>query len=322
MVAAMLVTSVAATADEASAELPQVLEATLEADSPVTVGDEVLYTVTVEHDPATSAVIDRPRDGSRWREIDRQVDTDIDGDTAITRATIHYAIFRPGPTSGPPVSVAVETGDDTTGIDLDHHGVEVDAVSDQDAPLADPRGPWVVLSEYTTHLWIGLGIAGLGLFALLGTLALRRRDRRGPPPPAPTPREVAIEALKKLERTDLDDKREWKPFFVQLSAIIRRYLGDRWHFPGTEHTTTEIVDTLTAIDDPDFRIEVNAVADWLRTCDRVKFAAYTPTTDEVRRCLEQAFDIVERTRNRPASEDGDPADDDAHGTTSAEQEAP
>lgn len=308
--AAMLLSGQPLVADDSHSLDIAIIDAGLEADSTITVGDRFAFSVEFTHPAQAIVEIDQPDQGSRWSELDRQITTDGDDDTATTRATIDYAVFRPGPTSGPPVSLRVSVQDTTDIIELGGHEVDVEAVSGEDEGLGSPRSPWPLWIESSARLWFAIGTAGIGFIALIGFVALRRRRLDQPSEPLPGDEEIARAALQRLQESDLIANEAWEPFYVRLSETIRRYLGRRWDFPGTELTTTEIIAILETIDDPDFRADVDVIAGWLGGCDRVKFAGYIPSSQRAESDLEQAFEIIEETRKRPKPEDsqGEPID--------------
>ncbi len=87
-------------------------------------------------------------------------------------------------------------------------------------------------------------------------------------------------------------------FYIQLSETVRDYMGKRYDFPGTEFTTTEIMDSLTGVSWP-AGLAPEDVRAWLDHCDRVKFAGYTPEQSEAESSLRRAFSFVELTRHVP-----------------------
>lgn len=294
--AALIFAAPAAAADDL-----RITDSSLATEDPVTVGDELTYTVEIEHPGDIDIDLSSPPEGSRWSEVGRHLDT---SNATTTRATVDYAVFRPGPTSGPPVDLIADG--EPASLALPRYELHVTAVTDEDASLGDPRSPWPVWSEHRTLLWLSFGAVGFGLFAVAGALFLRRRgdDPAAPPPP---PHVVALDALERLtdEFPTADD--EYKPFYFQLSHTIRRYLGQRFGFPGAELTTTELIDKLDTVDPPG--LSASEVARWLKACDRVKFAGHLPETEGAQTHLKQAFDFVETTRPDPEQPQGPKADD-------------
>ncbi len=299
-----------------------VVSAKLDSDSTVTVGDRLIYRAEFEHPLHTSVEIDRPQQGSRWAELNRRITTDEHDETSVTQATIEYAIYRPGPTSGPPVNLRIVDADTPEHISLAEHELHVEAVSEEGESLGDPRSPWPLWTTTTAHLWVLAGTAGFGFLALLGFVVMRRRRIDDLLEPVPSAEERALESLRRLRDANLIAEEEWEPFYVRLSTTIRRYLGRRFDFPGTELTTTEIIDKIGALDDPDFQIDTEVVARWLRACDRVKFAGHIPAEQSARDHLDEAFHIVEKTKKRPPPDPSESESGVADGDGESEESPP
>ncbi len=280
----------------AAAAEPFVSESSMEADTPVAVGDRLVLTTMIEHGPGAQVEITSPPEGSRWRELRRQVSTD-DGDSrATTKAVIDYAIFRTGHTTGPPVSARITDGDSTVDIGLDLHPVDVESVSSEGDPLSAARGPWPLLGEGLSIVWFAAGTAGFGFLVLLGAIAIRRRRYADEPALEIPAHEAARADLVSLQGGPLLADQRWHEFYVRLSEIVRRYLGRRFSFPGTELTTTEICARLGDVDDAPATADFDEIGRWLRACDRVKFAGYLPSEAEALQALDEAFEIIVNTK--------------------------
>ncbi len=288
-----------------------VSDSSLNAAESLTVGDEFTYNVEVEHPAEHDLELTSPPEGSRWSELDRSLETTTSGDSATTRATVEYAIFRPGPTTGPPVEFVVSG--ESIAVEAPRKELHVSAVTDKDAALADPRSPWPLWSDRPMVLWYAAGVLGVGLFAFAGALLIRRRRRAEALIYDPPPHEVALRALERLAGDFPNTTDGFKPFYFRLSHILRRYLGDRFGFPGAELTTTEMIERLRSVDHP--ALDVQAMARWLRACDRVKFAGYIPGEDKTREQLEYAIGAVETTAPDPEDE-GQESDDTTREVTS------
>ena len=273
----------------------RIADSSLTTEDPTAVGDPLTYTVELEHPVDVELDLSSPPEGSRWSEIDRHLDTSTSGDTATTRATVDYAVFRPGPTTGPPVDLLANG--EPSGLDTPHYDLHVAAVTDDDASLGKPRSPWPMWSEHRTLFWLSLGAVGFGLFAVVGALALRRRRYDEVRTPAPPPHVTALEALERLADDFPCTDQAFKAFYFALSHVIRRYLGQRFGFPGAELTTTELVDKLRKVDHPE--LSVDEIARWLRACDRVKFAGHLPEAERAREHLNRAFDFIDSTKPEP-----------------------
>lgn len=169
------------------------------------------------------------------------------------------------------------------------------------APLATfPRPLWP---------WVLLGLAVL-LGAGLILAYLRRRQQAPPPvmavPPEPerSPYEVAIDRLHRLEAANLEPFDAAKPFYVELSDVLRTYLEHRLRVPALERTTRELLQELrraphASTVPPE---AIRRIRSTLELADLVKFADAHPPADDGRRALgdvRTTLDTIE-TAQQPA----------------------
>lgn len=148
------------------------------------------------------------------------------------------------------------------------------------------------------------------LLLLLGVLVLLyflRRKPREEPSPEPNRREAPVpvipdpawkEALKKLAELlsqDLLAKGEYISHHYQLSMLLRQFLERKYRFAAGEMTTSEIGWVTERI-----RVDRSSeVLEFLRYCDKVKFAKYIPTAEEAEQATNwlrswlQSFEVLE-----------------------------
>jgi hypothetical protein len=136
---------------------------------------------------------------------------------------------------------------------------------------------------------LAVGLLGAGLFYVLNR---PRRQRLLPPPP---PHEVALTALNKLRTRHLIEEGKSEEYYVQLSAIVRRYLEDRFRLRAPEMTTEEFLTTVPGdgrLAPPHRRL----LADFLSQADLVKFARHLPTPQDSEGAYTAARRFVEETQ--------------------------
>ncbi len=169
---------------------------------------------------------------------------------------------------------------------------------DQANVLRSAQPPKVIKQEDYTPLKIAGGVAGA--LAMLALVALGAHALKPPPePPKPPPIDVvALDALRALEGTPLETEPALVAFYTQMSEVLRDYFGKRYDFPGTEYTTSEILEALPVVLLPP-SLGVSEIASWLRRSDRVKFSSSRPDPDEAHADLRQAMAMVELTRPLP-----------------------
>lgn len=92
---------------------------------------------------------------------------------------------------------------------------------------------------------------------------------------------------------------EPKPFSTAVSGAIRVYLEQRFNFHAPERTTEEFLYELqnTNLLSPE---QKQSLADFLASCDLIKFARYEPTEVELRALHTSALRLVNETEPRLA----------------------
>ncbi|MDM4013994.1 hypothetical protein [Roseiconus lacunae] len=107
--------------------------------------------------------------------------------------------------------------------------------------------------------------------------------------------EIADASLQKLLQTPRQTEEQIDLFYVQLTAIIRQYIEDRFDMRAPELTTEEFLASISR--SPDFSSEHQSLLrDFLRHADLVKFAGATPSSDEMTRSIDTAKRFLNETR--------------------------
>lgn len=147
--------------------------------------------------------------------------------------------------------------------------------------------PWLVL-VLVVAVGLVVGVAGW----------LRRAEERA----RLTAFDRAVARLERLARRGLPPADAADAWYVELSDIVRRYIEERFALRAPELTTEE------------FLVEAGRSAEltvahgellsaFLATCDRVKFARYSPGEEESQQALDEArrfLDETAVTRDEPA----------------------
>lgn len=258
------------------------------------IGDRLDLLLKVTHPAETEVSVNPILDESRWRFIGTRRERVKTEEHVETDLTLSFQVFRPGKTTLPALEVAVARKGATEPTTLETEPVTV-TIASTVGDVTDPsfRGPRptrpVWESDYTLA-WVGGGILAV---ALLGLVVLRRRDdeQTGIIEPSRPPEEVALEQLERLAASDYLAHGDYMIFYVRMSEAVRRYLGRRFGFPGTELTTAEILERLEGRAFAG-EIERKEIAEWMRSVDLVKFSGRVPTDREAQEGLERAFEMV------------------------------
>ena len=127
------------------------------------------------------------------------------------------------------------------------------------------------------------------IFVALIIHKMRRAKRQNLP--ALLPHEAAREALEALKRKDLVKKGRMMDYYLELSDIMRRYLGSRLNYRTWGMTTEELTYSIGKSEKlpPEQR---QLVGDFLIHCDLVKYAGYWPPLEEAESALQMGTRIV------------------------------
>ena len=147
--------------------------------------------------------------------------------------------------------------------------------------LAALRGPW------WQRYWPWLAAAGIVVMGAVAgfVLWLRRADERA----RITAFDRATARLQRLQRQGLPDAAHLDAWYVELSDIVRRYIEARFGLRAPELTTEEFLAQArrsAQLSKPHGEL----LWAFLERCDRVKFARYSPASEE----SQEAFDLAER----------------------------
>jgi len=201
-----------------------------------------------------------------------------------------------------PVAVSRANGEIATACTSTHSIVIEDPTSSTPDPTPKPnpdprvqREEWTSLRKALTYGAIGV-LAGAVLAYLLRRWMQRPKPVPPPPPPRP-PWEVALEQLDEVRYAGLLEVGRFQEYFDRVNDAVRQYLGSRYGFDGLESTTDEILQSMrkaTLLEE----LAMPGIVLFLEDCDLVKFAKFTPTTEECTRALDAAERIVRTTMPR------------------------
>jgi hypothetical protein len=220
------------------------------------------------------------------------------------------AVYALGEAEVPPISVRYRLPDGTEG-EAPSEAIALKVVSllprdPQQQKLADVRGPLAV--GIGPPFWIALA-AGLVLAAALVVWLVRRRRKAESPPAVPVPElpadAEALRALDALLASGLLSRGEYRPFYIQLAAVAKRYLERRLRAPILEMTSAETLAFLRS--HPRGGELLPVVRDLAEVADRIKFAKGHGLAPEAERHLAAVRALVPslEAKLRPAVTDGE-----------------
>lgn len=147
-------------------------------------------------------------------------------------------------------------------------------------------------------------IIGLVLLGMFVYTTVKRRTSEAPVEAyVPLLKPAHVLALEEL--AVLKEKRLWqqgliKPYYSEVTEILRRYFEYRFGFMALEQTTDEILVALGRFERGD--AVLGKTETMLRRADLVKFAKHQPAIPEHEEMLTLTYDIIEMTKVRPDTE--------------------
>lgn len=157
-------------------------------------------------------------------------------------------------------------------------------------PLPYPR-------SYTVWIWSGVAVL-LAVLAGGGFLYYRKRlNGREIIEVRFKAHEIAYNELKALVDENLIDKGDIKQFYLRLSAIVRKYIENRFGLKAPEQTTEEFLFGLEKAGE--FPSEYKPLLkDFLNHCDLVKFARFEPGTEDIQNSFDSCRAFIRGTEEQ------------------------
>jgi hypothetical protein len=269
----------------------------------ITIGDRILYTLTVETDSAVKLEplalgsnlgafevkdykIHDPQKTKSGKILNRSeyvITTFTTGEYVIPSITINYT----------------DPNGEKKQIQSEPLFILVKSVGATESDKEDIRGlkpPIDIKGGYWGYLLI---LPILVLLAASGFLYYRQRAKAVALPKIPEELkkpawEVALLELEGLQGSGILKKKEIKEYYIILSDIIRKYLERRYQITALDRTTQEVK---TELKRAKVAGEVmDLVYGFLYSCDLVKFAKYIPSEEEIEKDWNEAFTIVNMTK--------------------------
>jgi hypothetical protein len=179
------------------------------------------------------------------------------------------------------------------------------AEAEQFADNAGPASAPGLVKQYWRWIAIVAAVAAALAAAVAWAVWLRKRaEQLAPPPPA---WEVAYRRLRELDERHLAEAGRYEPYYVDLSAILRYYIEDRFHLRAPEQTTQEFLaaSSTSGLFSSDHE---QLLSKLLKHSDRVKFAQYVPSVPEMERSFASVLQFVDETVPKPQEQPGEAAE--------------
>ncbi len=210
-------------------------------------------------------------------------------------------VVNPGNYRLPDIEVALASGAETEAFPVPPLVLQARELTAEEKTAAgtfQESAPISALKETKSSSmgWIIAAAAALALAALAWRIFWRRKPV--PAVPAKPAWDVALARLQELRFRNLPMQGQTERYYVDLSAILRYYVEDRFGLRAPEQTTPEFLDIaaqsgLLTGEQEEF------LALFLRHSDRVKFARHEPSVVEMEERLAEVEQFVRNTVSRP-----------------------
>jgi len=105
---------------------------------------------------------------------------------------------------------------------------------------------------------------------------------------------LALRELDKLNERKLWQQGQIKEYHSEITGIIRKYFEGRYHFSSLEMTTAQSMIILNRL--MDNQLIIDTTGKFLENADMVKFAKFEPLPSVNEEMMNQAYEIIEKTK--------------------------
>ncbi len=179
-------------------------------------------------------------------------------------------------------------------------------IADIKAPIDAP----MTFKEFMQRFgWYILIVLLIGILAYIIIRYIKKRKSENKPlfvkekPKIPA-HIIAIERIEQLKKKELHKKEDLKPFYTELSIIIRMYVEERFHIPALEQITSEIINDFDKTEYGNEALKMK-LRELLSLADTVKFAKNKPAEHENEIMYEYALSFVNKTKKEENQEEQD-----------------
>ncbi|MFH1686778.1 MAG: BatD family protein [bacterium] len=269
----------------------------------ILIGDQITYTFTVTYD-STYELIPPPLGanlgGFDVKDYQTDLVTRLPDGRRQSASRFVLSTFTTGDYVIPPMPAVFNLPDGTRKAVLSEPvAIKVNSLLDEGADSLDikPQKPvYEFQRDYTKYYtWGGIALGLLLLGAYLWWRHRRRRGGQAEPVDLRPPWEIAFEQLAFLKEKPLLSERRFKEYYLELTDIVRSFLGRMYEVDTMEMTTDEFIVRFSEI-----RLPGSLFArcrEFFPHADLVKFAKYQPESGRAEADIEAAHNMVELVRS-------------------------
>jgi hypothetical protein len=265
------------------------------------IGDLITYQITIICDSTIQLV--PPPIGANLGAFDvkdyqADVETKLKDGRTQSQTTFVLSTFTTGDYLIPPLPIMFLMPDSTRKVML-AEGIPIKIKSlltnaNDSTDIRPLKGPYEFKRSYLAYyIWGGIALVVLAIALYLWRRWRRKKTIEEPVDLRPA-WEIAFEKLAVLREKKLVEEGKHKEFYLELTEIIREYLGRMYDLTALDMTTTEFLELLSELTLPDGLYD--RTAKFLHHADLVKFAKYVPDAVRSQQEYQVAHEIVETVR--------------------------
>lgn len=237
-----------------------------------------------------------------WRNLGDKLD---ENGNVVTTYTYRLSPLKTGDMELPSLIFASTLATDAKDTDIKNIRLQTEPVTIEVLTLLDDPDQTTiadiedVMPMSLWHSWWPFAGAAAIVIILVAIILLRagKKPRSAPKRIYKSAHQLACELLHRLLEAKLIEKGRTKEFYERISNILRHYIEDRFSLMAPERTTEEFLYELQYNRSELTVADKEALAEFLKHCDLVKFAKHQPTADQVKYTVELAEDFIAKTRS-------------------------
>ncbi len=265
--------------------------------STLTIGDHIQYQVTVTHKPQVKML-----DLQELKTADLKIlsKKDLPPQTAkgvvIRSRTYVLTTYDTGPRTIPAIQVNYLDSAGNKAIAASNEvPLTVKSVlsgADHRTDIRDVKGVTGILPQYQKYVPFVWGTLGILVLAVIIWL-FRSKFKKifFPVDYLLNPYEEAVKKLERLTHSLPSNQQKVKPFYLELSRVVRHYLERNFGIRAEELTTHELAERLNRLELAQETRE--KLIEFLESCDLVKFSQFLPPESDIREDVEKGKVVVE-----------------------------
>ncbi|MGH9426951.1 MAG: hypothetical protein ACRD2L_11700 [Terriglobia bacterium] len=288
-----LLSAKSALSQETKAQLKTSVDATT-----VTIGDLVTVKLSVKHPeilkiafpPVGTGLAEWTVRSSKQRPFSKLPDGNIEDSLEL-----QLAVYKTGDFEVPALNVeVVKASGEIEVLASEPIKVVVQSVlTGKQDTLKDLKPQTELEADYKPFLFLLAALAS-AVYLVYRVIQFFKESNKAPVPKPEGIRsaeEIAREAIARLLARKLVEQGQFKQFYLELSEIIKRFLGSRLGVHSLERTTEEFTRDLRAVSVPS--AQHGMIREFLEDCDLVKFAKYRPGRDEVEQIIARSCAMID-----------------------------